>query len=407
MSLDKKSFFAFAAVFGVLGGVIAGYAARSWVEIGPSLPEARGAGVKVENLLASLDEKTQVSDAEYFYELTKKLEEDYVEPIPDKTILGTGAVRGMIASLADPASQFYDKEKWAIYQSRLKGKTGGIGADLELRYNEKELAKLRDANREVDQLLLIPDLFIASIAPGSPAAEAGLKAGDQIVGVNGSWVMSGSEIADLRLKAQKANAQEMTQIRAKMAKLADKNITPSRAIEVLVEQSSGSVELVARRAGVEKKDTLLRKTTPLVPAVDEEGGIDLNLIEGADSALAQRAATGGKLDLRGEIYGRSEMVVPILQTLIGGGTYGTVSREGGNTTRPITGNGAEKDASTWTVIVDEFTSGPALVIAKAMEARGAHLEGKTAHQPEWIESIPLVDGSGYTLVTGIFKAGQK
>src|SRR5688572_20499225 len=121
MSLDKKSLFAFAAVLGVLGGVIGGYATRSWIEIGPSLPEARSAGVSVENLLASLDEKAHVSDAEYFYELTKKLEEDYVEPIPDKSVLGTGAVRGMITSLADPSSQFYDKERWSIYQNRLKG----------------------------------------------------------------------------------------------------------------------------------------------------------------------------------------------------------------------------------------------------------------------------------------------
>lgn len=403
---EKKSLFAFAAVFGVLGGLIAGFSARSWVEIGPSLPEARTARVSMENLLASSDSKANLSDAEFFYELTRKLEQDYVEAIPDKTVLGVGAVRGMVSSLADPSSQFYDKQKWATHEKRLKGIVSGIGIDVEFRFDQAELAKLRAQDRSVDQLLLIPDLYVALVAPGSPAGEAGLQPGDQIVGVNGNWVMSGSEIADMRKRAQKATGAELTAIRERMAKLADKNITPARAEEVLIEDTSGKVDVMFRRAGKEMKASVARTETRLEPVIEESGEVVLNMIDGAAKAAAQLPGNA-TIDLRGQIFGQADQVVPVLEALGGGGIYGQVGREGNAMRRPIAGSGAEKDVSGLTVRIDEFTSGSALVVARALASRGARLDGKSSREAEWIEAVPLNDGSGYTLVTGIFEGGMK
>lgn len=90
----------------------------------------------------------------------------------DPTVLTYGAIRGMVQALGDEGhTAFLTPEQRAQQQTELSGTFSGIGAQLGIR----------------DQLPVI-------IAPfdGSPAAEAGVKAGDIILRVNGEDVTTHS-----------------------------------------------------------------------------------------------------------------------------------------------------------------------------------------------------------------------
>lgn len=91
---------------------------------------------------------------------------DYYGDEVDDTVLMEGALSGMVASIGDPHTDYMDPETFANVNSSMNGEYEGIGATVQ-------------KNEETGGLELI------SIFEGSPAEEAGLRAGDQIVRVEG------------------------------------------------------------------------------------------------------------------------------------------------------------------------------------------------------------------------------
>ncbi len=75
-----------------------------------------------------------------------------------------GAIAGMVASLGDPYSVYFDPETAQKFTKDLEGTFDGIGAEIGIKN---------------DQLTVIAPL------PGTPAAVAGLRAGDKIYGIDG------------------------------------------------------------------------------------------------------------------------------------------------------------------------------------------------------------------------------
>jgi carboxyl-terminal processing protease len=86
-----------------------------------------------------------------------QIKREYVEPIEDKQLL-TDAVKGMVSSL-DPHSAYLDKKDFAEMQEQTAGKFAGLGIEI-----------------------TSEDGFVKVLNPieGSPAAKAGLQAGDLI-----------------------------------------------------------------------------------------------------------------------------------------------------------------------------------------------------------------------------------
>jgi len=89
----------------------------------------------------------------------------YVQPTADKKLL-EDAIRGMVSGL-DPHSEYLDQESYKTLLTTTSGEFGGVGVEV-----TSELGVLR------------------VIAPmdDTPAAKAGIKAGDYIVAVNGKLV---------------------------------------------------------------------------------------------------------------------------------------------------------------------------------------------------------------------------
>jgi carboxyl-terminal processing protease len=92
------------------------------------------------------------------------IKEQYVVPVDDATLLH-GAIKGMLGNL-DPHSDFLEKSDYQDMQDLTSGQYNGIGIDV-----------------GVDQ---DGNIIVVSPVDGSPAAKAGVQAGDAILAVDGT-----------------------------------------------------------------------------------------------------------------------------------------------------------------------------------------------------------------------------
>src|SRR3981081_135490 len=90
------------------------------------------------------------------------IEADYVDGNLDANKLSHGTVQGLVASLGDPFSAYYDPAQFKRLQDSYKGQYSGIGIYLTFGTGYP---------------------VITGTVPGSPAAAAGLQSGDEIVKV--------------------------------------------------------------------------------------------------------------------------------------------------------------------------------------------------------------------------------
>ena len=92
------------------------------------------------------------------------VKEQYVQPVDDKTLL-RGAIRGMLGNL-DPHSDFLDNTEFSDMQDLTSGEYNGIGIDI----------GVDDGG----------NIIVVTPIDGSPAARAGVQAGDAILEVDGT-----------------------------------------------------------------------------------------------------------------------------------------------------------------------------------------------------------------------------
>lgn len=99
-----------------------------------------------------------------FVDAVEKVEVNYVRPVSRRELLET-ALEGMLQQL-DPHSTFINTGEWTQFRRQIEGKFGGIGIQVDI---DGETGRLR---------VLAPMV-------GTPAYEAGVLAGDQIVEIDG------------------------------------------------------------------------------------------------------------------------------------------------------------------------------------------------------------------------------
>lgn len=104
-------------------------------------------------------------DFSLFWEAYHKLKERFVEPekIKEEDVV-FGAISGMVESIGDPYTVFFDPEDTKKFLEDITGRFEGVGMEIGIRNNGLQV-----------------------IAPleGTPAQKAGLRAGDRIIKVDG------------------------------------------------------------------------------------------------------------------------------------------------------------------------------------------------------------------------------
>lgn len=111
----------------------------------------------------------------------------------DDTKQVDGAISGMVASLGDPYTLYFDPKQDQIFRSDLQGSFSGIGAEL---------------------IMENGNLTIESVLDSSPAQKAGVQAKDVIIAIDGTKV-AGMEFVDAitKIRGAQGSKVELTIIR--------------------------------------------------------------------------------------------------------------------------------------------------------------------------------------------------
>ncbi len=103
-------------------------------------------------------------DFNLFWQVWDKLKSDYVvQPVPESKLF-YGAIQGMVASLDDPYSAFFEPTLAEEFSRELAGKFEGIGAEVGIKNGS---------------------LIIVAPLPDTPAERGGLLSGDKVLAING------------------------------------------------------------------------------------------------------------------------------------------------------------------------------------------------------------------------------
>ncbi len=110
--------------------------------------------------------KVPLDEIRRYVAVFNAVKDAYVEPVEDKKLMQS-AIRGLLLDL-DPHSTYFDKEGTAAFDEQATGAYDGVGLEL----------------------LQQPDNTLRVIAPidDTPAAKAGIKAGDVIIAIDGKAI---------------------------------------------------------------------------------------------------------------------------------------------------------------------------------------------------------------------------
>ncbi|MBA7660155.1 putative CtpA-like serine protease [subsurface metagenome] len=287
---------------------------------------------------------------------------DYVDKDRlDTDTLSQAAIKGMMEALDDPYSAYLDAETYQLSLSDLAGKFEGIGAYVAVK----------------DEQIMI----IAPIAD-SPAAEAGIKAGDIILEINGRAASEMSLVeAVLYIRGPKGTSV--------MLLILHQGETEPEEIEIVraeIEVPSVYFEM--------KGDIAYINITYFSERTNEE-------LSPVLQSITQEAATGIILDLRSNPGGLLQTVVDVASRFLKEGVVvDVVDNQGKHTTSTVKPKGITTDLPL-VVLVDSYSASGSEVLAGALQdyARATIAGTRTYGKGSVNILYQLKDGSGLYLTT--------
>jgi len=287
---------------------------------------------------------------------------DYVDKGSlDTSTLTGGAIKGMVEALGDPYSAYLDPETYQLSLSGLEGRFEGIGAHVAVR----------------DGQLLI----IAPIA-GSPAARAGIRAGDIVLEIDGVSTsdMSLAE-AVLRIRGPKGTTVKLLVVH--------EGETEPQVIEIVraeIEVPSVRFEMKGDIAYVGITYFSERTEDELSPVLQR---------------IAEEAASGIVLDLRSNPGGSLDEVVDVASNFLPSGVVvNVVDNQGRKTALSVNPGNITTDLP-MVVLVDGYSASGSEVLAGALQDYGrATIAGTKTFGKGSVNVLrQLKDGSGLYITT--------
>lgn len=287
---------------------------------------------------------------------------DYVDKDKlDAGAMSRAAIDGMVETLDDPYTSYLDAEGYQMSVTHLEGEFDGIGAYVTI----------------TDEQLTV----IAPIA-GSPAEEAGIRAGDLILEINGvpAKEMSLAE-AVLKIRGPRGTSVKLL--------ILHEDETEPQEIEIV----RSTVEVPSVRFEM-REDIAYINITQFSERTDEE------LIPVLQSAIANEAS-GIILDLRSNPGGLLDVVIDIASHFISEGTVVRIlSNQEELSTLPVEPGEIMVDLPI-VVLVDKFSASGSEVLAGALQDYGrATIAGEKTYGKGSVNILRrLADGSGLYITT--------
>ncbi len=335
-------------------GLVGGYFGHDLIAKLPgasqaTTPSGNGATTNTDELFKPFWQAWQIVHDEYL-----------VQPVDDEKMM-QGAIRGMMDSLGDPHTAYMSPVEYSDANAPLSGYSG-IGAWV---------------NTEGEYLTITEPM------KGSPAEAAGLKAGDQIIAIDGL---------------------DMTGTLAELAR------------QKVLGQAGTQVVLTIRREGVEEPfDVTITRAQITIPSTEYKM-LDNNIayirltafsdttsndLRAALTELMAQNPKGLILDLRNNGGGYLDQAIEVGSEFLADGVV--AYEEYGNGTRDtfnVTGNGIATKIP-MVVLVNEYSASASEIVAGALQDRGrAQLVGVTTYGKGTVQNwIALSDNEGAIRVT--------
>lgn len=291
------------------------------------------------------------------------LQKDYYRPLNRNQLVNKG-LAGMVASLDDPYSHYYDPTNYESFLNEDNPHLSGIGVDVQ--------AESRG--------LLVDDVF-----PGSPAANAGLQRGDVIVAVGATSLASRpASFGSKLIKGAAGTRVTLTIVRGKKKQM----VTLQRE-DIVVPVAAGQI--------VTYHGVKLGALT-LTQFVDGAGAELRTQVE----KVLHEGAKGLILDLRDNPGGLLNEAVNVASIFIPDGTI--VSTDGRAQPRQVyvAKGGAIPTSIPMVVLVDRGTASAAEIVTGALHDRGrAKVVGTRTYGKGVFQEIePLPNGGALDFTVG-------
>ncbi len=291
------------------------------------------------------------------------LERDYYRPL-DRSQLVNKGLAGMVASLGDPYSHYYDPSNYQGFLNESNPHLSGIGVTVQ---SESK------------------GLLVEGVFPGGPAAHAGLVRGDVIVAVGGTSLASRPATFGPRLIKGKAG----TSVTLTILRGGRKHVVRLVRQDLVVPVATGTI---VTYHGTKLGSLELASFT---------NGSGAELRAQVEKVLHQ-GARGLILDLRGNPGGLLNEAVNVASIFIPDGTI--VSTAGRAQPRQVyvAKGGAIPTSIPMVVLVDRGTASAAEIVTGALHDRGrakvigTHTYGKGVFQ----EIEPLPNGGALDFTVG-------
>lgn len=267
-------------------------------------------------------------DLTLFDKVYDVLQREFVNSPANTTDLEYGAIKGLVAGLEDPNSNFMDPEETKAFQDNLAGVFEGIGIEIAKRNG---------------------DLTVVTPLSGSPAEEAGLKAADIIVAID-DVDASSLTLDEAVLKIRGASGTEVRLLITRKTDFEAKEFKITRS-PINIE----SLEYEIREDGI------------AVVEIGRFGEDTADKMAKATQEILAKGVKGIVLDLRGNPGGFLESSVEIASFFVEEGDI--VSEEfgdGNKQTYTARGNARLKDMPL-VVLIDEGSASASEILAGALQ----------------------------------------
>lgn len=304
-----------------------------------------------------------VSSNAEFNRVYQYIKRYYVDDVTDDK-LAQGATAGMVAALGDPYSYYMDAEAYADFTEKaITGKYSGIGVSIEAK----------------DNLVTVIRAF-----KGTPAETAGLRPGDQIIGVDGQSVI-GMALDNVK-----------NLVRGEAGTTVKLTITRPGVTDPL--------ELSMTRATIQTP-TVFSKLIENDVAYIEIDSFDQTTDSEFEQQLAalqsQKTLRGLILDLRYNPGGTLDDSVSVAEYFVPNGPIVATVDKAGN--RQTQGTGHGNFAFPVVVLVNEYSASASEVVAGAIQDAGtATLVGTTTFGKGSVQ-VPIELDRGSALRLTIFR----
>ena len=301
-------------------------------------------------------------DFSKLYEVYNTLENYYFEDV-DEDALVNGAINGMVESLDDPYSDFMSTDEAKSFHQSISSSFEGIGAEIQ---------------QENDQIVIVSPI------KGAPAEEAGLKAGDIILEVDGESLQGmSSSNAVLLIRGEKGTKVNLTIQR------------PGQSGTMKVEITRDTIPIETVYSEMVSDDIVKIQITSFSENTEEE-------VENALKKAEEDGAKGLILDMRQNPGGLLDQAQKIANMFVDGGKilYQVEDRNGNKEITKASGNGYKVSLPT-AVLIDEGSASASEIVAAALkESADIPLIGVKSYGKGTVQSAQdFTDGSNLKFTT--------